>query len=284
MIDIILLIIHLFRRSYECIFIQQHHEESSKINIAGYALGVGYYLVLPLVFLDIDIYNFNNIVVETTTSNNNNNNNNSTVVIGSGGDDGSNNNFISINETLSSSYSSSSTPILYVIICFIVGLAMIINLWLQYEQYKHHVILANIRRRSQQQQLVDTVITKTKEKRDDYRNDEDDEDEGCNSNNKQRRTHTCTRYSFPPYQRWFRYVLCPHYLAEILLYLTFAIILELTIIQHENNDHADHSYYYYQQQQQISSKKYNNNNTISHMLFLFLLGRRLLNKRFTRVM
>ncbi|MGK3747490.1 MAG: hypothetical protein ACI90V_014354, partial [Bacillariaceae sp.] len=106
------------------------------------------------------------------------------------------------------------------------------------------------------------------------RNDEDDEDEGCNSNNKQRRTHTCTRYSFPPYQRWFRYVLCPHYLAEILLYLTFAIILELTIIQHENNDHADHSYYYYQQQQQISSKKYNNNNTISHMLFLFLLGRR----------
>ena len=56
MIVIFLLIIHLLRRLYECIFIQQHHKESSRMNIAGYALGVGYYLVLPLVFLDIDLY------------------------------------------------------------------------------------------------------------------------------------------------------------------------------------------------------------------------------------
>jgi len=59
-VAIILLAVHLFRRSYECLFVQQYHKESSKMHIAGYALGLGYYLVLPLVFLDIDIENNNN--------------------------------------------------------------------------------------------------------------------------------------------------------------------------------------------------------------------------------
>jgi len=71
--------------------------------------------------------------------------------------------------------------------------------WLQYEQYLHHTILANIRR-----------------------------DAFTNKNHYDKRCmHQEQNYYLPPHRRWFRLVLSPHYLAEILLYLSFAIILEI---------------------------------------------------------
>lgn len=125
----VLLFLHLFRRIYECIYVHQSRP-TSQMHIAGYLLGVGHYIILPLVFF----------VARPT--------------------------------------SATPSPIL----ALIIGIA---NLWMQYEQYQHHLLLALLR------------------------------------------TATSLTYPLPPQKRWFRYILCPHYLAEILIYLTWAILLQL---------------------------------------------------------
>jgi hypothetical protein len=174
--SVVLLVIHLARRAYECLYIQQYREGSSKMHIAGYTLGVGHYMVLSLVFLDIDPTN-------------------SSVVVGST----SNSNVQDENHSYCSGSIYSATKMTTMMAIFIFGIISI-NLWLQYEQHRHHVILADIRR----------VAV-------------DDETKNEDESNLRQNQH----YSLPPYRRWFRYVFCPHYLAEILLYLSFAIILEI---------------------------------------------------------
>jgi hypothetical protein len=146
------------------------------MHIAGYALGVGHYMVLPLVFLDIDPTN-------------------SSVVVGSTSDS----DVQDENHSFCSGSIYSATKMTAMMVIFIFGV-ICINLWLQYEQRMHHVILADIRR----------VAV-------------DDEAKDKDEDNLRQSQH----YSLPPYRRWFRYVLCPHYLAEMLLYLSFAILLEI---------------------------------------------------------
>lgn len=87
--------------------------------------------------------------------------------------------------------------------------------------------MANIRCGRQRRQFSE-VITTTKKKQE--KNDDDDDDDNKYKN---------ALYSLPPYHRWFRYVLCPHYLAEILIYLSFAIILELAILINRNSTTTD---------------------------------------------
>jgi 3-oxo-5-alpha-steroid 4-dehydrogenase 3 len=62
----------------------------------------------------------------------------------------------------------------------------VMNLLFQYEQYQHHKILAQMRSSKA----------------------------------------IASSYTLPPARRWFRLILCPHYLAEILLYFTWAIIIQ----------------------------------------------------------
>ena len=120
----------------------------------------------------------------------------------------------------------------------------------QYEQYKHHRILSELRttspkrgtvrqRRRRQKKIVDS----SKKRR---RGDDDDDSfdarrlgEGSydkNSTKKERYKDYDKKddvdvddkddghYSIPE-GRWFRYVSCPHYLAEIIIYAGFAIVL-----------------------------------------------------------
>lgn len=61
------------------------------------------------------------------------------------------------------------------------------NFWMQWEQNLHHKILADMR-------------------------------QGTSAANK-------PVYGLPPNRRWFRYCLCPHYLAEILIYASWAVLL-----------------------------------------------------------
>jgi hypothetical protein len=68
------------------------------------------------------------------------------------------------------------------------------NLWMQYEQHMHHRILANLRPLSA------------------HANDH-------------------VSYKLPPKQRWFRWSLSPHYLAEILLYFSWAVLLSFQAAQ-----------------------------------------------------
>merc|ERR1712238_632857 len=122
----------------------------------GYALGLGYYLVLPLVFLDIDIDHGNNIDIEIK---------NNTIGKITKIDATRNNNILGVESegTSNKVHSFFSSTSIYVLLCFIC-IFVIVNLWLQYEQYKHHIILANIRCGRQRRQFSE-VITTTKKKK-----------------------------------------------------------------------------------------------------------------------
>ncbi len=178
-VAVVLLMIHVIRRAYECLYIQQYRDESSKMHIAGYALGVGHYLVLPLVFWDID-----------------------STIIDSNSDIRGENNSLDVGIIMYLSVRGMSLIFPTIILAI-----STLNIWLQYEQHMHHVILADMRRVPFFEKKVD-----------------DETKAGCCNISLRQNRH----YSRPPYRRWFRYVLSPHYLAEILLYLSFAIILEMT--------------------------------------------------------
>ena len=138
-----LLLIHLARRCWECLFVHEWRP-SSKMHIAGYVLGVGHYILLPLVFVDSRVCN--------------------------------------TSKTLESKTHQSTTDWLVAAIGTLTCLAA------QYQQYRHHVYLAELRH-----------VT-------------------CNGGSE------TTKYKIPS-KGWFQYVSCPHYLAEIIIYMSFVIIL-----------------------------------------------------------
>ena len=72
--------------------------------------------------------------------------------------------------------------------------ALILNLWAQYQQHRHHVLLASLR----QIQAATTTSTSS----------------------------VC--YTGPPRQAWFQWVACPHYLAEILVYMSLVVLQPTT--------------------------------------------------------
>jgi 3-oxo-5-alpha-steroid 4-dehydrogenase 3 len=82
---------------------------------------------------------------------------------------------------------------------WIIAAASLFCLWAQYQQYRHHCLLARLR---SPPNMNDT-----------------------NNNNSSNAKTVCT-YSLPV-GGWFRFVTCPHYLAEILIYFAFAILLEM---------------------------------------------------------
>lgn len=72
------------------------------------------------------------------------------------------------------------------------GLSVVANLWLQYEQYRHHVLLSKLRN-------FDRMASR-----------------------------------MVPQKGWFRLVLCPHYLAEVSIYFTWALMMPIHEI-HDSN-------------------------------------------------
>lgn len=140
-----LLLVHLVRRCYESQFIQKP-SKMSKMHILGYLLGIGHYMVLPLVFFSFECTDLSTTSHEAWRLN------------------------------------MSWRLLLWSIAIF--------NLILQREQYEHHCILASLRRQKEKSSM--SVL-----------------------------------YSVPPKERWFSRILCPHYLAEILIYATWTLLLEL---------------------------------------------------------
>lgn len=126
-----LLIIHLLRRLYECFYVHRFRSDS-KMHFAGYLLGIGHYVILPLVF---------------------------------------------VGWTREPSSIS----------CALDAICCAGSLWLQHEQHLHHKILSELRSSDDEMGRVP--------------------------------------YRLPPKQRWFRWTLSPHYLAEIFLYALWAILL-----------------------------------------------------------
>ena len=70
--------------------------------------------------------------------------------------------------------------------------ALLLNVWAQYQQHRHHVLLASLRR-------APATNTTTSSR------------------------SVSSPYSGPPRQAWFHFVACPHYLAEILIYASLVL-------------------------------------------------------------
>lgn len=101
---------------------------------------------------------------------------------------------------------------------WILAVASLFCLWAQYQQYRHHCLLSRLRSPNMNNTSTLTSSTST-----------------STSNAK-----TKPVYSLPS-GGWFRFVTCPHYLAEILIYLAFAILLEMQM--QVRRDHAHHHHH-----------------------------------------
>jgi 3-oxo-5-alpha-steroid 4-dehydrogenase 3 len=174
---LVLLLIHLSRRLYECLHVHEWTSHS-KMHLAGYLVGILHYILLPFVFISMPCSHRNDDKEDTPVS----------------------------SLYFRDSKSSSSQWV-------IITAASLFCLWAQYQQYRHHCLLARLRSPN-----IDNKIT---------------------SKSKSNAKPAKTVYSLPV-GGWFRFVTCPHYLAEILIYVAFAVLLEMEM-QRQIQIHRDHS-------------------------------------------
>lgn len=167
-ISTILLYVHLLRRLYECTYVHQWRE-TSMMHIAGYMVGVIHYIWLPHVFVRIPCEQCWKTLFPNSYPS-----------------------FLfPAREVLDSTY-----PVqLHKVTRYgWLVLGVCLCLYGQYQQHRHHVLLAILRKPN----LRSNSVNPSKD----------------------------GQYSLPT-GGWFQFVTCPHYLAEILIYVSFAILLEL---------------------------------------------------------
>jgi len=160
MVEIILWI-HLIRRLYECVYVHQWRPQSH-MHAAAYLVGIAHYVWLPFVFFPYDNNNRNGNGIHDS------NGNSIDHSLQSGGD-----------QSTSRKQLQSTVALFWMFFC----------LWAQYQQYRHHVILANLRRRTTNDTTTTTTTSQQPQK-----------------------------YQLPN-KGWFQSLSCPHYTAEILLYI-----------------------------------------------------------------
>ena len=170
-----LLVIHLSRRLYECLYVHRWTSQS-KMHLAGYLVGILHYVLLPFVFISMPCSHRNGYKEGMPVS----------------------------SLHFRDSESSSSQWVISTVVS-------LFCLWAQYQQYRHHCLLARLRSSN-----IDNKSSKSK------------------SNAKPAKI----LYSLPV-GGWFRFVTCPHYFAEILIYVAFAILLEMQM-QMQLQIHRDH--------------------------------------------
>jgi 3-oxo-5-alpha-steroid 4-dehydrogenase 3 / polyprenol reductase len=198
-ISTILLYIHLFRRLYECTYVHVW-KETSVMHVAGYFVGAIHYIWLPHIFFrlpcihcihDQSTSNFLYKYIHTIP-----------VLLDQQSMSQQNQYFDSNNYTIH--YATHKVSMIRIF-------AIVLCLYGQYQQYKHHSLLANIRI------------------------------------NKPTTTTTTTKYSLPT-SGWFQYITCPHYLSEIIIYISFALLLEqekyMVTISSSSSSSINYLYYY----------------------------------------
>ncbi len=151
-----LLITHLVRRFGECMWVHKPGA-FSRMHVAGYLLGILHYLCLPFIMIP---YHPNKLMQEGE---------------------------ISVEQCRYSSSSSDTLQSTSSMSRFWDIFSMIGCIYFQYQQHRHHVILANLR-------VGGPMPTKT------------------------------TQYSIPT-GGWFEHASCPHYFSEIMIYITFAMLM-----------------------------------------------------------
>jgi 3-oxo-5-alpha-steroid 4-dehydrogenase len=173
----VLLSVHLFRRLYECTYVHRWNP-FSRMHVAGYLVGAMHYIWLPSAFVRLPC---------------------GECCLNKGG--GGVGALLPAALVRVQYYEPPSLyvrdPVLRTALLWRIA-PIGLCLWGQYQQHRHHVLLANLRRNPQREQ------------------------EGRNANSKDKPP---APYGLPT-EGWFRYVTCPHYLAEILVYASFAILLQ----------------------------------------------------------
>jgi 3-oxo-5-alpha-steroid 4-dehydrogenase 3 len=179
-----LLYVHLVRRYGECKWVHKSGA-LSQMHIAGYLLGILHYLCLPFLLIPYHQSSYN---LACTLHNSDN--------PFQGGDiDGR-----QCHDSSPSSGILQSTSMKV----FLNALAIIGCIYFQYQQHRHHVILANLRG-------VGDSMSSTK---------------------------TTKHYAIPT-GGWFEYVSCPHYFSEIMIYITFAVLMnDGSFVSRERNVEA----------------------------------------------
>lgn len=161
-----LLLLHLLRRWYECVHVHAW-QSTSRMHALIYIVGIVYYTLLPFIFCRVQHCRrrIDDAAMATTPWHND-----------------------------SKSAVFTFLPILHV------G-AILVCLYAQHQQARHHVILANLRCKK-----------------------DNPKDNKMSTTTKQPPTNQSSLYQLPR-GGWFAHVACPHYLAEILFYAGLAGLL-----------------------------------------------------------
>lgn len=191
----VLVTAHLIRRFVECCTVHVWHNSTdakdkdksskseSRMHAAGYLLGLLHYTLLPLALWPIMPSSSSAISSDTAATTFN-----------------------------PSSSSSSSTVDGSLISYFALGCFALWNVWAQYQQHWHHVLLARLRRHlGKPESSVGPEVPRRRQ---------------LQSSNDQP-SSSLSLYVLPQ-GGWFQYVSCPHYLAEILVYATWAAMKDVS--------------------------------------------------------
>ena len=204
----LLCLTHCIRRSYECYYIHLF-SPTARMHILFYIIAVLYYVFIPAMLFDLPIVCHD---TSTTTS--------------SGGGDCESSSgcyrwkyysYVTSTQSqvpVSSSISSVSIAFIVTATCF--------GLWAQYQQYHHHCILANLRR---------TKTTTNGAASNGYESNGGHSSTPSSSSpsNTNGSSHvSMEKHSYKiPMGGWFTFVTCPHYFAEVLLYISYGILIAI---------------------------------------------------------
>ena len=154
----LLLLIHLFRRYCECKWVQKSTSSTSYMHLAGYLLGILHYICLPFILIP----HHSSLICTNDDEHEDNNG--------------------------AKSFDIQQFTLLEIF--SIVGC-----LYFQYQQYRHHVLLANLRSKTKKSETKSYSI---------------------------------------PVGGWFEYISCPHYFSEIMIYVTLhSLTLIVTMLRGE---------------------------------------------------
>lgn len=238
-VSIVLLYIHLFRRLYECTYVHVWNE-TSKMHIAGYLVGLIHYIWLPHVFIRLPC---SKICCSATNESQYHPLLRIIHFIPQWFDEQSvpqsHLGWMNMKTT-----SITTSPFAFTTEQIRFTFPILLCLYGQYQQYRHHVLLANLRKRKTNTD-GQSAVTKTTSSTNSSQNCVTNGRDEPTAKHSRSSTGTSTSKSYSlPTAGWFQYITCPHYLAEIIIYISFALILEEEKHTLWQNGSNSNNYYY----------------------------------------
>jgi hypothetical protein len=244
----VLCFIHCVRRSYECYYIHLF-SPTAKMHVLFYIIAIFYYILIPAIIFDLPITchsaDGSNYRSSSSSSSSSSISSSSTTVTTSNSSTNSSRGicfrseyyeYITSNQSKLPHSDTASESHSIVAIASIIAVTGF-GLWAQYQQFRHHSILANLRR--PKSSIVSTTA-----------NGPSSNGHGPNSHHltspiatiKSAHDRATTNSNHTPNMKgsnlsidinsykipmdgWFQYVTCPHYFAEVLLYLSYGILI-----------------------------------------------------------